>query len=43
LDLIKEMSADAMINVEFMTSAVMGGAAEILVYGTAVSTSVKLR
>jgi len=32
----KEMGADAVINVRFMTSAVMGGAAEILAYGTAV-------
>ena len=30
------MNADAVINVRFMTSAIMGGAAEILVYGTAV-------
>ena len=27
---------DAVINVRFMTSAIMGGAAEILAYGTAV-------
>lgn len=32
----KEMEADAIINVRFMTSSVMGGAAEILAYGTAV-------
>ncbi|RLF58901.1 MAG: hypothetical protein DRN37_04450, partial [Thermoplasmata archaeon] len=32
----EEMGADAIINVRFTTSAVMGGAAEILVYGTAV-------
>ncbi|HEC77056.1 MAG TPA: YbjQ family protein [Thermoplasmatales archaeon] len=32
----EEMGADAVINVRFTTSAVMGGAAEILVYGTAV-------
>ncbi len=32
----KEMGADAVINVRFMTSAVMGAAAEILAYGTAV-------
>jgi|SRR3989338_128614 len=31
-----EMKADAIINVRFMTSAIMGGAAEILAYGTAV-------
>ena len=32
----KEMNADAIINVRFMTSATMGGAAELLAYGTAV-------
>ena len=32
----KAMGADAVINVRFTTSAVMSGAAEILVYGTAV-------
>jgi len=32
----KKLNADAIINVRFMTSAVMAGAAEILVYGTAV-------
>lgn len=32
----EEMGADAILNVRFTTSAVMGGAAEILVYGTAV-------
>lgn len=32
----EEMGADAVINVRFMTSSVMGGAAEILAYGTAV-------
>lgn len=31
-----DMKADAIINVRFMTSAIMGGAAEILAYGTAV-------
>ncbi len=36
MDLIKEMVANAVINVRFTTSAVMGGTAEILVYGTAV-------
>jgi len=30
------MGADAVINVRFMTSMVMAGAAEILAYGTAV-------
>jgi len=32
----KKMGADAVINLRFMTSAIMGGAAEILAYGTAV-------
>ncbi len=32
----QEMGADAVINIRFMTSAIMGGAAEILCYGTAV-------
>jgi uncharacterized protein YbjQ (UPF0145 family) len=32
----RELRADAIINVRFMTSMVMGGAAEILAYGTAV-------
>lgn len=32
----EEMGADAVINVRFMTSGVMGGAAELLAYGTAV-------
>jgi Uncharacterized conserved protein len=32
----EEMGADAVINVRFMTSAIMQSAAEILVYGTAV-------
>ena len=31
-----KLGADAVINVRFMTSAIMGGAAEILAYGTAV-------
>jgi len=31
-----EMKADAIINVRFMTSAVMQGASELLAYGTAV-------
>ena len=34
----KDLGADAIINVRFMTSAVMGGAAELLAYGTAVKT-----
>jgi uncharacterized protein YbjQ (UPF0145 family) len=32
----KELGADAVINVRFMTSAIAGGAAEIMAYGTAV-------
>ena len=32
----EKLGADAIINVRFMTSAIMGGAAEILAYGTAV-------
>lgn len=32
----KSMGADAIVNVRFSTSAIMQGAAEILVYGTAV-------
>ncbi len=32
----KDLGADAVINIRFMTSAVMGGAAELLAYGTAV-------
>lgn len=32
----EKLGADAIINVRFTTSAIMGGAAEILVYGTAV-------
>lgn len=35
-DKAEKMGADAVINVHFMTSAIMGGAAEILAYGTAV-------
>ncbi|MTI68692.1 MAG: YbjQ family protein [Firmicutes bacterium] len=36
LDEANQMNADAIINIRFSTSAVMQGAAEILVYGTAV-------
>ncbi len=36
LDKAKEIDADAVINIRFMTSMVMNGAAEIMVYGTAV-------
>ena len=32
----EKIDADAVINIRFMTSAIMGGAAEILAYGTAV-------
>jgi len=35
-DKAKKLGADAVINIRFMTSAIMGGAAEILAYGTAV-------
>ena len=34
-----ELNADAIIEMRFMTSSIMGGAAEILVYGTAVKLS----
>jgi len=33
----EKLGADAVINVRFMTSSIMGGAAEILAYGTAVT------
>jgi uncharacterized protein YbjQ (UPF0145 family) len=36
LDDAKKLGADAVINVKFMTSQVMQGAAEMLAYGTAV-------
>jgi uncharacterized protein YbjQ (UPF0145 family) len=32
----QKMGADAIVNVRFMTSAIMAGASEILAYGTAV-------
>lgn len=32
----KKLNADAVINIRFMTSQTMGGAAELLAYGTAV-------
>ncbi len=35
----KKLGADAILGVRFTTSAVMGGAAEILAYGTAVKLS----
>jgi uncharacterized protein YbjQ (UPF0145 family) len=37
IDKAEKLGADAVINVRFMTSAIMGGAAEILAYGTAVN------
>jgi len=36
IDKAEKMGADAVINVRFMTSAIMASAAEILAYGTAV-------
>ena len=36
-DKAEKLGADAVINIRFMTSSIMGGAAEILVYGTAVT------
>ena len=36
VDKAEKIGADAVINIRFMTSAIMGGAAEILAYGTAV-------
>ena len=33
----EKLNADAIINVRFMTASIMGGAAEILAYGTAVT------
>ena len=35
----KTMGADAIINVRYMTTSVVGSAAELLVYGTAVKLS----
>ncbi len=37
----KDLGAEAVINIRFMTSAVMGGAAELLAYGTAVKIEKK--
>ena len=34
-----QMGADAIINVRYMTTSVVGSAAELLVYGTAVKLS----
>ena len=36
---VAEMGADAVINVRHMTPSVVGSAAELLVYGTAVKLS----
>jgi uncharacterized protein YbjQ (UPF0145 family) len=36
IDKAEKLGANGVINVRFMTSAIMGGAAEILAYGTAV-------
>ena len=36
VDKAEKLGADSVINVRFMTSSIMGGAAEILAYGTAV-------
>ena len=35
----EELGADAVINVRFMTTSVIGSAAELLAYGTAVKLS----
>lgn len=35
----KEMEADAIINIRYMTTSVVGSAAELLAYGTAVKLS----
>ena len=37
LDRAKELNADAILGVRFQTSMIMQGAAELLVYGTAVN------
>lgn len=36
VDEAKELGADAIVNVRFSTSVIIGGAAEMLAYGTAV-------
>ncbi|MDH4011290.1 MAG: YbjQ family protein, partial [Desulfobacterales bacterium] len=36
---VSELGADAVINVRYMTTSVIGSAAELLVYGTAVKLS----
>ncbi len=35
----KEMEADGIVNIRYMTTSVVGSAAELLVYGTAVKFS----
>lgn len=40
-DQAKKLNADAIVNVRFSTSNVIGGAAELLAYGTAVKLSKK--
>jgi len=35
----KRLNADAIVNIRFSTSVIMGGAAELLAYGTAVKLS----
>jgi uncharacterized protein YbjQ (UPF0145 family) len=40
-DQATELGADAIVNVRFMTSQVMAGAAEMLAYGTAVKLAPK--
>lgn len=41
VDEAKNLGADAIINIRYSTSAIMQGAAEILVYGTAVKLADK--
>jgi uncharacterized protein YbjQ (UPF0145 family) len=35
----EELGADAILNIRYMTTSVIGSAAELLVYGTAVKLS----
>ena len=37
----EELGADAVVNIRFMTSAIMGGASEIMAFGTAVKLKKK--
>jgi len=39
VDQAAEMGADAIINLHYMTTSVVGSAAELLAYGTAVKLS----